>query len=313
MRIIRVTSCRGAEKIFIALLILFLAATAGCSRNSDKDTAGGHNSAGITGPEFRRIISTAPSNTEIVIGLGLGEYLIAVDKYSRGISGLPVNLTEIDFTYPDAEALVGLEPDLILMHEINYFGMADDPFKLLGNLGITVVKIPTSVSIEGIYGDIMMIAGILGVPERGESMVRSMKDEIESVAAAAEKNTGEKAVYFEVSGTPTIVTFGQGTYINEMIELSGGKNIFADQKGWFSPSAEEIINRNPDVILVMQYPGSDPVPEIKSRREFANLTAIREDRIFAIGSDEVSRPSQHILTALRDISGAINQQNEAAR
>ena len=257
--------------------------------------------------EITRIISSAPSNTEIIVGLGMGERLIAVDRYSARITGVPDGLSEIDFFFPDVEAIIGLEPDLIFVNEINSFGVANNPFRLLADLGIRVVQVPTSVSIEEIYNDIILIAETLEVRDRGEAMVVYMREEIDRIATEAGQE--RITVYFEVSSSPTVVTFGQGAYLNEMIEITGAQNIFADQRGWFSPSVEEIINRNPDIIFVVLYPGEDPVSEIKNRRAFESITAVRENRIYAIDEDSASRPSQNILLAFQQMAQAINQLN----
>ena len=239
----------------------------------------------------------------------MGNCLIAIDPYSRSIPGVPANLPEIDFFHPDAEAVIGLEPDLIFVNEINSFGVADNPFKLLGDIGIKVIEIPTSTSIEGICNDIIFIAGTLGVKERGEALVSSMKEEIESIKTAGEKFPEKKSVYFEVSSMPTMVSFGQGTYLNEMIEIAGGKNIFADEKGWFSPSAEEIIARDPEIIFTLLYHGVDSVSEIMGRKAFENINAVKQKRVFVIDADSASRPSHNILGALREMAGAMEAAN----
>jgi iron complex transport system substrate-binding protein len=271
-------------------------------------TAAGSRSTAQTAPNvenvYNRIISAAPSNTEILIGLGFGDRLIAVDPYSGNIPGVPSGLPLIDFFYPDIEAVIGLAPDLILVNEINSYGVADNPFKMLGDLGIKVVDVPTSVSIQGIYDDIIMIAEVLGVKERGEALVVSMREEIQRIAAAS-ATSQKKRVYFEIDST-YIVTFGQGTYLNEMIEIAGGVNIFADQRGWFSPSAEEIILRDPEIIFTFVYPGDDPVTIIKNRRAFESITAIRRNQVYAVDTDSASRPSQNIIKALREMARAIS-------
>ena len=292
------------------LLIMILAGTS-CSRTADTvQSAGsqGRSIADTSGIIPARIISAAPSNTEIVIGLGMGEYLIAVDKYSSNIDDVRPGLPLIDFFYPDSEAIIGLEPDLILTNEINSFGVADNPFKLLSDLGISVVEVSTSSSIDGIYTDIMMIAGVLGVKERGEALVNSMKEEIGKIEASGKNMNGQgrKSVYFEVSAIPTMVSFGRGVYLNEMIEIAGGKNIFADQEGWFSPAEEEVINRNPDIIFAMAYSEEDPVSGIMGRRSFEGISAVKRNQIYVIDGDSASRPSQNILLALREMVRAIN-------
>ena len=255
--------------------------------------------------EINRIISAAPSNTEIIVGLGMADRLVAVDRYSRGIPGVPAGLPEIDFFFPDVEAIIGLEPDLIFFNEINTLGVANNPFRFLGDLGLRVVQVPTSISIEGIYSDIILVAEALEIPERGEALVETMRKEIERMTSGT--GVARSSVFFEISSSPSLITFGQGTYLNEMIEIAGGRNIFADESGWFSPSAEEIINRNPDIIFVMLYPGEDPVTEIKNRRAFQDITAVRESRIYAIDADSASRPSQNILLAFQQIAQALNQ------
>jgi iron complex transport system substrate-binding protein len=286
-------------KIFIPLLFIsFTFLSMGCSRNSARFIVEEQG-------EVRRIISAAPSNTEIIVGLGMGDRLIAVDKYSGRIAGVPGGLPEIDFFFPDTEAIIGLEPDLIFVNEINSFGVANNPFRLLGDLGIRVVQVPTSVSIEGIYSDIILVAEVLGVIERGQALVSCMAAEIARIAAGA--GLQRSSVYFEISSSPTLVTFGQGAYLNEMIEIAGGRNIFAAERGWFSPSAEEIINRNPDIIFTLLYPGEDPVSEIKNRRAFQSITAVNEGRVFAIDADSASRPSQNILLAFQQIAQVLNQ------
>ena len=289
--------------IVFTLIALFFIGTA-CNRASENASGSGF---GITqGDEFRRIISASPANTEIITALNMGDFLIAIDRHSRGIDAVPAGLPEVDFFYPDTEAIIGLEPDLILVGEVNTFGVANNPFTLLGDLGIKVVQVPTSVSIEGIYSDIILIAEALGVKERGETLVESMKGEIERIADGVNPELEKRSIYFEISNAPNMVSFGQGAYLNEMIEIAGGRNIFADQRGWFSPSAEEIINRNPDIILVLVYPGEDPVTEIKNRRAFESIAALRENHVFAIDADSASRPSQNILLAFRQIERAIN-------
>jgi iron complex transport system substrate-binding protein len=284
--------------LFAALTAAVLVG-ASCSRSAEQAVS----KSGEGGAKVERIISAAPSNTEIIAGLGMGDRLIAVDKYSRGIAGVPPGLPEIDFFYPDTEAIIGLEPGLILVNEINSYGVADNPFKMLGDMGINVVQVPTSVSIEGICGDILFIAETLGVKERGEEMVRSLREEIDRIAGAAQ-NLPKKSVYFEVGAAPTMVSFGQGAYLNEMIDLAGGRNIFAEMKGWFSPSAEEIIRRNPEVIFTLSG-GGDPASEIKKRPGFASISAVQENRIYGIDENSAARPSQHILTALREIAAAL--------
>jgi iron complex transport system substrate-binding protein len=276
------------------------------------------NTVQLSGP-INRIISTAPANTEILIDLELGEKLIAVDKYSLDIPGVNKALPSIDFVYPDAEAIISLRPDLIIASEHNRITGGEDPFALIREAGIAVVYIPSSGGIAGIYRDIAFIAGLLGVPERGERLALNMKETLDGIAAvgAAIPAENRKTVYFEISPAPNMVSFGPGTFLHEMIELIGAENIFADTPGWIAPGAEAIAARNPGVILtnVPRLPAQDgdsagspaggPVTEILTRPGFARVKAVRDGAVYWIDTDTSSRPTPHITAALLQMTGAV--------
>jgi iron complex transport system substrate-binding protein len=291
------------KQLTVLGLIILSFSFAGCSQKNKQEAV--PNTSTAAAPSFNRIISAAPSNTEIIVGLGMGDRLIAIDRYSKDIPGVRQDLPEIDFFNPDAEAIIGFEPDLIIANEINNFGTSDSPFTLLGQMGITVLQIPTSTSIEGIYGDILQIAKTLGVEEKGNEIVSSMKDEVKRITDKSSTITAKKSIYFEISPAPYMVTFGGGAYLNEIIELIGGTNIFASEQGWFTPNAEAIINRNPDVIITTAYPGADPAVELKSRQGFETINAIKQNRIYSIEANPASRPSQHVITALKQMALAV--------
>jgi iron complex transport system substrate-binding protein len=261
---------------------------------------------------IKRIISAAPANTEIIIDLGLGEKLVAVDNYSLEVPGVDRTLPSVDLVYPDAEAIIAFKPDLIIASELNRIG-GDDPFALIREAGIAVVYIPSGGGIAGIYRDVTFIAGILGVPERGETLLRTMKDQLDSIAAVGSALTGKKSVYFEISSAPNMVSFGQGTFLHELLELIGAENIFADTSGWIAPGAESIVLRNPDVILT-NVPGTSGIPdpegksqiaEITGRPGFAHITAVRNRAIYWIDTDISSRPTHRIAGAVLQMARAV--------
>ncbi|AEF81600.1 ABC transporter substrate-binding protein [Leadbettera azotonutricia] len=291
------------KKQLIVTALIFLALVIGCTKQGSAGIAGTAASVSIPG----RIISAAPSNTEIIVGLGLADRLIAVDPYSKDIPGVRQDLPEVDFFYPDAEAIIGLEPEIIIANEINNFGATDSPFRPLMDIDIKVVQIPTSTNLAGIYGDIVTIAEVLGVKDRGEVLTTDLRAEVNKIAEIGKTVTDKKKVYYEISPAPQMVTFGSGTYLNEMIEIIGGVNIFADQHGWFSPNAEEIIKRNPDVIFTMEMTtfGVDSAAKLRTRQSFESINAIKENRIYGIDGNSSGRPSQNIILALKQMALAV--------
>jgi iron complex transport system substrate-binding protein len=303
----------GISRFFHALLPLLAAAAlfTGCGKARPETGAVVPGPAGTGGPadvpraESIRIVSTAPSNTEIIAGLGLGARIIAADRYSLDLPELPPGTPEIDFFYPDPEALLNLRPDIVIASEHNSFGAGEDPFRLLSEMGVRLLYIPTSQSIDAIRRDIMSIASALGVPERGEGLIREMDREIEAVAAVGRTITRKKTVYFEISPFPNPVTMGRETFINEMLEITGALNVFADNTGWIAPSAEAILERNPQVILTNVNFTDDPLGEIKSRQGFADTLAVRNGAVCLIDADSSSRPSHRFTLALRQIALAV--------
>ena len=256
--------------------------------------------------KVEKIISTAPSNTEVLVELGLSDKLVAIDKYSADVEGINADLPQIDFRNPDAETLISLEPDIIIASGHNKVG-EEDPFQLVKEAGIPVVYIPSSYSIDGIYGDIEFIAEITGTEKQGTEIIENMKKEVEAIKEIGDKITDKKKVYFEIGSTPSLYSFGKDTFLNEMIQIIGAENIFANEDSWISPTPESVIDANPDVILtnVPDTDGVSAVDEIKSREGWDSITAIKEGQIYSVDKNSSSRPSQNVIKALKEMAKAI--------
>jgi len=285
----------------VALIILFTS----CSANNTKEIADRSGRTVTIKSQINRIISTAPSNTEIIADLGQASKLIAIDVHSANVTGIPDGLPQLDFFYPDAEAIINLEPDLIIASGHNATGTGEDPFRMLSEMGISVAYISMSKSIDDIYRDIAFIAEILQVEKEGERLINSMKAQITEINQRTANIDTKKTVYFEISTAPDMMTFGKDSFINDMIITIGAVNIFGNDNWIVSPSAEAIIERNPDVILTNVNYIDDPIGEIKSRPGFNNINAVKNNRIYLIDNDSSSRPSSRIILALQQMSQAI--------
>jgi iron complex transport system substrate-binding protein len=250
-------------------------------------------------------VSTAPSNTEIITDLGMAHKLVAIDIHSANVAGIPDGLPLLDFFYPDAEVIINLEPDIIIASGHNPTGTGEDPFRLLREMGIPVVYIPMSKSIDDIYRDIAFIAGLLQAQKKGEEVINSMKTQIAELSQKAAQIDTKKTVYFEISAAPEMITFGKGSYLNDMISVIGAVNIFENDNWIVTPGAESIIERNPDVILTNVNYIPDPIGEIKSRPGFEHINAVINNCVYQIDTDSSVRPSTRIILALRQMSQAV--------
>lgn len=249
------------------------------------------------------IVSTAPSITEILEGLGLSGKIIAADLYSADVEGISPEICTIDFYNLNIEELTAMAPDLIIVSGMSMTG-ADDPYAALKEAGVNVVYIPTSDSISGVKLDIEFLADYLGVPEKGAALTaeidRAVTDISDRVAAVS-----PKTVYFEIGAAPYLYSCGGDTFIDEMITVCGGVNIYAGETGWLSNSEESVIAAAPDVIITnVQYDGYD-YTEILSRPGWENIPAVQSGAVYSVSSNATSRPSQHVTEGLYQIAGAL--------
>jgi iron complex transport system substrate-binding protein len=255
--------------------------------------------------QITRIISAAPSNTEIIVDLGLADKLVAIDSYSVDIAGISKDIPRINFAYPDAELLFALKPDIIVASGLNRTGTGDDPFALSRENGIQVVYIATATGIDGIYRDIAYISEVLGVADEGKKLAQNVKSQVDAIAQSVMGVGQKKKVYFEVSPAPQLVSFGRDTFLHSMIECIGAENIFADEKSWIAPNAEAIIAKNPDVIFTNVNYIDAPIGEIKTRPGFEYISAVQNNEVYYIDTNSSSRPSSRIVLALEQMAEAV--------
>lgn len=254
--------------------------------------------------EIKTIISLAPSTSEILIDLGLGNKIVGVDTNTKTMAILDGNLPAFDLQNPDAEQILALEPDVVFISGMSYFE-GSDSLGFLKDNGICVISIPTSESIEAIKEDIRFIAAVTGRTGEGESVISSLEKEIAEIAAIGAIISARKTVYFEISPTPYLYSFGQNVFLQEMLEIIGADNIFADQEGWLSVNAEDVVAANPDVILSNVMFDGDPVPEILARDGFSEIAAVKYQNVYYIDNNASSIPSHNIVNALREMAAAV--------
>ena len=251
------------------------------------------------------IAAMAPAIVEILVELGLGDKIVAIELASVGIEGVREDAMVFDMMAPDVEKLISLKPDILFASTISQLGGSEDPFKPLQDVGICVAYIPTSNTIEDIKNDIMFIAKATKTADKGRMLIDNMEKEIEKISNIAKTITEKKKVYFEIAAAPTIYSFGKGVFLNEMIELVGAENVFADQTGWMSVAPEVAVATDPDVILTNVNYIEDPVAEIKSRDGWQDMKAIKNGAVYYIDNMASSLPNYNIIKALWQIAKAV--------
>lgn len=253
-----------------------------------------------------KIISLAPSITETLVNLGLADNLIAVDKYSLDVEGVNKDLPIFDIMNPDAENIVSLQPDIIFGTGMSK-SKGTDPFAPMVEMGAFVTVVPTSTSIEGIKEDILYIGKVTKKEDEAKKIVNDYEEKINSILKEVEnlKTDEPITVYFETSPMPDAYTFGKNTFLNDMISLLGGKNIFDEQEGWLPVSEEQVVSKNPSVILTNADFLENPIEDIKNRAGWENIDGVKNNKIYLIEKNTSSRANENSITAFENIAKAL--------
>jgi len=241
----------------------------------------------------QRIVSLLPSSTEILCALG--QVPIAVTQWDN----YPVDIQEKaeyifqDGLNPDMEELLNLNPDLIVFYQT-----LPEKLNKVRELGIPVIVFD-SKSINETYDVINKMGQITDTQEQAAQLINDMKlkeKAIEEKLSTLSEQEKHK-VWLEVDSQ--LYTAGSGTFLNEMITKAGGINIAEDIQGWGQFNNEQIISRNPDTILVT-YGSWDAsaVENIKKRKGWESIQAVKNDRIIEIDNDIVSRQGPRIIDGL---------------
>jgi len=258
----------------------------------------------------------APASSSILLSLGLGDRLVACDTWSAKLPGMPTGVVAFDLMAPDVERLAALECDLILVSTLTQAGTSQDPFKPLADAGARVVYIPTSDSLAGIGADVTRIASLTGREAAGATLVADFNAAVDQVAkiAATIPEAKRRTVFFEISPAPYLYSTGAGTYLDEMIRVTGARNALAAETGWVAVSAEHVVALDPDVILtnvVASEPAATPeadaavVAEIAARPGWEGVTAVREKRVYHVDNRTSSQPTPDVVVAIGQIAKAV--------
>ncbi|MDX1813174.1 MAG: cobalamin-binding protein [Candidatus Bathyarchaeia archaeon] len=258
-----------------------------------------------------KIISLAPSTTEIVFALGLDEKVVGVDSYSDYPYDFSAwiaagNMTSIgDFSNPNMEVVASLEPDLILATG----GVQAETVGTLRDLGYKVLVLDPP-NINGVLMNIELIGNATGKTAEAKALINDITSRIDAVVNEVANAASKPKVYYETWYDPTSLwTAGAKAWQNELIEKAGGVNIFADQQlDYFQSSAEAVIQRNPDVILLPQEGMGKGEPfwvsldAVKARPGWNSISAVQNDRVVTVDSNTIARAGPRVADILEDLA-----------
>lgn len=219
--------------------------------------------------EDLKIITLAPSVTETVCAVGGLDYIVGTDRYSDYPNGLvsAQNSGRISivggYTDPNFEKVVAENPDIVFLDggTGEHVTMADKFRKS----GINCVVLYNAVTTDDLLKNLWICASALGFPERGNDYITDVSEAINNICRIADLQDKKVFVALGVSDSP--YTAGSGTYVTNMLESLGARNIFAnDSNSWFMASKETVYERQPDIIIIIH-----DAEQITSQREYRTL------------------------------------------
>jgi iron complex transport system substrate-binding protein len=248
----------------------------------------------------QRIVSLAPSNTEILFAIGAGDRVVGRDEFSdypeeaASIPSIGGSMGEFS-----VEAIVALEPDLVLAAEIN----TPELIHQLEDLGVTVYYLRNPTTLEEMYTNLENVAKLTG--DDASELVQSLKDRVAAVDEKIMPLSSRPVVFYEIDSTDPNKpwTYGPGTFGDLLIDRAGGFNV---GNVAFDPypqlSLEQIVVANPTIIVLGDAMWGVTVESVQQRSGWNVINAVQNGNIFPIDDNLISRPGPRLVDGLEALA-----------
>lgn len=243
-----------------------------------------------------RIVSLAPSITECLFALGAGDLVKGVTDYCNYPPEARLKQHVGGMINPSIEAVVGLEPDLVVM---SMEGNERDDFRRLTSFG-TPVFVSNPRTLAGIYSSLRSLGALAGREQSADTLIAGLQSRERAIRKAGSGLLPVRVLLL-VSLQP-LMCAGSKTFIDELVRAAGGTNLAARARGTYpSYSRENVIADNPQVIVMTSdlLPGQTALTSVFP--EWRGIDAVRNNRVYRLDSDLVSRPGPRALNALEKL------------
>jgi iron complex transport system substrate-binding protein len=284
------------------LLVLIGAMSCGKKPKGAASSSGDARAEEVSPP---RLVSTAPSITEILFGLGLGDHVVGVSDfcdYPPEAARLPKVGGVVN---PNVEAIIALEPDLVLgVPNVTH----ENLYRSLRQLGIKMLDLPNE-SIEDLYAMIRRIGEETNTEQQAEEMASRLQAKFAEVSKRVSGSPKRKVMF--VVGMDPLFVAGNGTFINELITLAGGENIAADSAMKYPQvSIEEAVARAPEIIfytsLNFELTQQQENQAKKIWSPYSSIPAVKEGRIYGLEADHVTLPGPRLEIGIEEMARRIH-------
>jgi len=248
--------------------------------------------------EPQRIVSLVASETEIAFAVGAGERVVGVDEYSNYPEQV-AELTKVGDMNTNIEAVIGLNPDLILASST----MNGEAIEKLRQLGLNVFA-SDPLTYDETVAHIEQIAVLLNTQAEAAEVINNMKGTKEYIISKLQ-GVEKRKVYLEFSPGWTI---GSGTYMDDLVNIAGGINVASGQQGWYEVDGEAIVAANPEVIIYPDFgeEQSSILAGINSRPGWEVIDAVKNNEVVVVENDPLVRVGPRLVDGLSHIAAAIH-------
>ncbi len=249
----------------------------------------------------QRVISLAPSNTEILFAVGAGDQVVGRDQYSD-YPETAKDVTDIGSAFEalNTELIVSLKPDLIIAAEIN----TPEQVKALEDLGLTVYYLSNPTTLEEMYTNLEIVAQLTGHEADAATLIESLKVRVAAVDEKIMPLSSRISVFYELDGTDPAkpYTAGKGTFITLLIDRAGGWNIASDIDGYPQLSLEQVVAADP-AFIILGDSAYGVTPELVSVRPgWDNLSAVKSGQVLPFDDNLLSRPGPRLVDGLETLA-----------
>ena len=295
----------------ISIVIIMLALLVACAPKTDTGsqnlvlTDGLGREVKITAPA-RRIVSLAPSNTEILFALGAAEQVVGRDEFSNfpaevaSIPSIGGSMGNYNF-----EQIAALKPDLVLASSLN----TPEQVSSLEQLGLTVYLLPNPNDLEGLYQNLAVVGSLSGRSSQADDLIKSLKARVEAVENAVSAIGTKPVVFYELDGSDPAQpwTTGPGTFLANLIGMAGGTNAGDDLGADFAQiSLESLLVKDPDLIILGDSNYGVDASQVAARQGWASLSAVKDGSVVPFNDDLVSRPGPRLVDGLETLAQLIH-------
>jgi iron complex transport system substrate-binding protein len=302
---------RYVQKCLLALLSLLVLGIAGCGSSPAGEA---ESPIQVTDQLDRtvslartpeRIISLAPSNTEILFALGLTDKVVAVTNYCNYPPEAKEKPSIGGFSTPNIEEVVALSPDLVVAASIHQERVIPN----LEQRGITVFALAPK-TLDEVLESITLVGEITGKENEASNLAREMKERISVITdKVSSLPETQKPRVFYVTWHDPLMTVGSGTLHDELIEKAGGLNTAKNLTGHADISLEAVIDANPQVMVagVGMGSGADaPFQFALTESRLSKTDARLNNRVYAIDVDLIGRAGPRIVAAMEQLASFIH-------